>query len=119
MNATKVLVASVMFGGALASHAATLTPDDAANHVGQNATVCGVVALTNFDAAMQFWPTFFDFGKPYPHQVLTAVIFGADRAKFGTTETTLQGKRVCVSGSIREDRGKPEIILTDPRRLTQ
>jgi hypothetical protein len=104
---------------ALPSNAASLTPDDAANHVGQNATVCGVVALTNFDADTQFWPTFLDFGKPYPHQVFTAVIFGADRANFGTRETTPKGKRVCVSGTVSEDRGKPEMILNDPRQLVQ
>jgi hypothetical protein len=51
-----------------------------------------------------------DFGKPYPDQVFTAVIFGADRGRFGTT--TLQDKRVCVSGLIREDRGKPKIAST-------
>jgi hypothetical protein len=120
MNATRVLMASVMFGlSPLSSHAASLTPNEAANHIGQNATVCGVVALTNFDAGTQFWPTFLDFGKPYPDQVFGTVIYGADRAKFGTPEATLQGKRVCVSGLIREYRGKPEVILTDPRQLVQ
>jgi hypothetical protein len=64
-------------------------------------------------------PTFLDFGKPYPDQVFAAVIFGANRAKFRTPETALQGKRVCVSGSIHENRDKPEIILNDPRQLTQ
>jgi hypothetical protein len=99
MNATKVLVVSVMFGPwARASHAAPLTPADAVNHIGQNATVCGVVALTNFDAVTQFWPTVLDFGKPFPDQVFAAVIYGGDRAKFETPKTTLQRKRVCVSG---------------------
>jgi hypothetical protein len=64
-----------------------------------------VVALTNFDADLRFWPTFLDFGKPYRDQVFTAVIYGADRAKFGTPGTTFQGKRVCVSGPIREGSG--------------
>jgi hypothetical protein len=69
-----LVVASVLFGlWALASNAASLTPDDAANHIGQNTTVCGVVALTNFDTDTQFWPTFLDFGRPYPDQVFTAV----------------------------------------------
>ncbi len=27
----------------------------------------------------------------------------------------LQGKKVCVSGTIREYRGKPEIVLTKPK----
>lgn len=120
MNATRMLVASVVFGlWGLPSNAASLSPDDAANHVGQNAMVCGVVASTKFDGQVKSKPTFLDFGKPYPDQVFTAVIFGADRAKFGTPETTLHGKRVCVSGSIREYRGRPEIILSDPSQLTQ
>jgi hypothetical protein len=105
---------------AFPSNAAPLTPDDAANHhVGQTATVCGVVVLTNFDADTQFWPTFLELRKPYPDQVFTAVIYGADRNKFGRRETTLQGKRVCVTGPIREYRGKPEIILADPSQLAQ
>jgi hypothetical protein len=120
MTKAKLLAKAAAFGlWALPSNAASLAPKDAVSHIGENATVCGVVALTNFDADTQFWPTFLDFGKPYPHQVFTAVILGADRAKFGTPETTLQGKRVCASGTIREYRGKPEIILTDPRRLVQ
>jgi len=64
-------------------NAAFLTPDDAANHIGQNATVCGVVALTNFDLNTQFWSTALCFGKPFPDEIFTAVIYGADRAKFG------------------------------------
>jgi hypothetical protein len=120
MNKAKLLAAVAALGlWVLPSDAASLTPDDAGNHVGQNATVCDVVAQTNFDADTQFWPTFLDFGKPYPNQVFTAVIYGVDRAKFGTPGTTLQGKRVCVTGSVREYRGKPEIILNDPIQLTQ
>jgi hypothetical protein len=120
MNKAKLFAAAAALGlWALLSNAASLAPDDAANHVGQNATVCGVVALTNFQADTQFWPTFLDFGEPYPDQVFTAVIYGADRDKFGTQETTLQGRRVCVTGSVREYQGKPEIILTDPSQLAR
>ena len=74
-----------------------------------------MVALTNFDADTQFWPTVLDFGKPFRDQVFAAVIYGADRAKFGTIK--LRGNRVCVSGLIRDDRGKLEIILNDPSHL--
>jgi DNA/RNA endonuclease YhcR with UshA esterase domain len=42
-----------------------------------------------------------------------------DRAKFGTPETSLRGKRVCVTGQIRDYRGKPEIILNEPSQLAQ
>jgi DNA/RNA endonuclease YhcR with UshA esterase domain len=51
--------------------------------------------------------------------VFTAVIFGADRSKFGTPEASLRGKRVCVTGQIRDYRGKAEIILNDPSQLSE
>jgi hypothetical protein len=39
--------------------------------------------------------------------------------KFGTPETSLRGKRVCVTGQIGDYHGKPEIVLTDPSQLSQ
>jgi hypothetical protein len=120
MNKGQLLAAAAALGlWAFSGKAATLTPDEAANHLGQKATVCGVVAATKFDAHLDGQPTFLDFGRPYPDEVFAAVIFGADRAKFGTPEATLQGKRVCVSGSISVYQNKPAIVLNDPRQLTR
>jgi DNA/RNA endonuclease YhcR with UshA esterase domain len=42
------------------------------------------------------------------------VVYGGKRSKFGTPETSLRGKRICVTGQISDYRGKPEIVLTDP-----
>jgi DNA/RNA endonuclease YhcR with UshA esterase domain len=47
------------------------------------------------------------------------VIFGSDRAKFGTPETSLKDKHICVTGKIQEYRGVPEIIVNDPKQLGQ
>jgi len=55
----------------------------------------------------------------YPHSVFTAVIYGDHRSKFGTPETSLRGKRICVTGQISDYHGKPEIVLTDPGQLSQ
>ena len=96
-----------------------LRPEDAGAHVGETATVRGVVASAKFAANSRSQPTFLDFERSYPNAVFTAVIFGDDRPKFGTPETSLRGKRVCVTGSIRDYRGKPEIILNHPSQLTQ
>jgi len=104
---------------AVSSNAVSITPDEAASHVGQTAMVCGMVASTKYDAHLRSQPTFLDFGKTYPDEVFTAVIFGSDRAKFGTPETTFDGKRVCVTGQVRNYRGKPEIIVKDPSQLSQ
>jgi DNA/RNA endonuclease YhcR with UshA esterase domain len=99
--------------------AKTMRPDVAVGHFGEIATVCGAVTSAKYAASSPSQPTFLDFGKPYPNAVFTAVIFGDDRPKFGRPETSLWGKRVCVTGQIRDYRGKPEIILNDPSQLSQ
>ncbi len=120
MNAARLIAAAAVFGlWALPTSAATLAPGDAASHVGESATVCGVVASAKFAANSRSQPTFLDFDRPYPNPVFTAVIFGSDRSKFGTPEKSLQGTRVCVTGQIRDYRGKPEMVLRDPSQLTQ
>jgi DNA/RNA endonuclease YhcR with UshA esterase domain len=120
MRVTKPLLLSVVLGlWAFSTTAAPLSPEDAAGHVGETATVCGLVASAKFAANSCSQPTFLDLGKPYHNAVFTAVIFGDDRPKFGTPETSLRGKRICLTGQIRDYRGRPEIILNDPNQLTQ
>jgi DNA/RNA endonuclease YhcR with UshA esterase domain len=116
-NTRGVLLAALLGLVALPCAAAPLSPDEARQHVGQSATVCGTVASAHY--ALPSQTTFLNFDKPYPHQPFTAVIFRGDRSKFGTPEKLLRGKRVCVSGPIRLYRGVPEIVLDNPAQLTQ
>ena len=120
MNRARLLAASAVVGlWGFSAGAADLHPEDAVRHVGETATVCGVVASAKFEANARSKPTILDLGKAYPHAVFTAVIYGDNRSKFGTPETLLRGKRICVTGQISDYRGKPEIVLTDPSQLTQ
>ena len=102
---------------AFAARAETLTPAEAAKHAGETVTVCGVVAGAKYAAQIRGGLTFIDFDKPYPDATFTAVIFPGDRAKFGTPEKGLAGKQVCVTGKIEMFRGKPQIVLSDPKQL--
>jgi hypothetical protein len=104
---------------AVASPAAPIDPDEASKHVAQTATACGGGASTKMMPTCVRQPTFLDFGKPYPDQIFTAVIFGRDRRKFGTPKTSFREKRVCVTGRVRNYPGKPEIIRSDPSQLAQ
>jgi hypothetical protein len=96
-----------------------LTTAQAKNHVGKNATVCGVVAIAIYANSSHRQPTLICFDNYYPHQSFTAVIWGEDRSKFGTPETTLNGKEICVSGVIEEYQGKPQIVLRRKGQLTE
>jgi hypothetical protein len=120
LNAARLIAAAAVFGlWALPTSTATLAPGDAVSHIGETATVCGVVASAKFAANSRSQPTFLDFDRPYPNPVFTAVIFGSDRSKFGTPEMTLRGKRICVTGIISLYRGKAEVILRDPSQLSE
>jgi DNA/RNA endonuclease YhcR with UshA esterase domain len=102
-----------------AAVAATITPEEAAAHVGETATVCGIVASARYAERSRGEPTFLNLGRPCPDQLFTALIWGSERAKFREPERTLQGKRICVTGAIRLYRGTPEVILSDPAQLKE
>jgi len=95
----------------------SITPAEAAKHVGEAATVCGTVASAKFAATSRRQPTFLNLDRPYPQQIFTVVIWGADRPKFTPAPEALRGKRVCVTGTIQTYQGKPEIIITEPSAL--
>lgn len=101
------------------SDAATLTPAQAKNHLGENATVCGSVASATFAARTKGQPTFLNLDQPYPNPIFTVLIWGSDRPKFGQPEGSYKGKRLCVTGTIKVFRGVPEIVLTDPAQLRE
>jgi DNA/RNA endonuclease YhcR with UshA esterase domain len=114
-----LLITTCVLLGSLRALAADISPEEAPGHVGENTTVCGTVASAHYAARSKSQPTFPNLGKAYSAQILTAVIFGSDRAKFGEPEKTLQGNRICVSGMIRLYRGTAEVILNDPNQLKE
>ena len=108
---------TVLIGCSTAAQAALLKPEEAGGHLGEVATVCGIVASATYAADAPMAPTFLDLGKPYPNQIFTAVIFGNDRSKFGMPETSMRDKNVCITGEIFLYQGNPETILHDPMQL--
>ena len=105
---------------AFSAGAFSIEPTAATANVGRAATVFGLVASADYMAGTRAYPTFLTLvnpDHPNPQAALTAVIYGHDRAKFGTPETALQGQRVCVTGHIRFFRGRPEMILSAPSQL--
>jgi len=71
MNPARLFVASTVVGlWAFSANAADLRPEDAASHIGETATVCGMVASAKFEAHARSQPTLLDLGKSYPHAIL-------------------------------------------------
>jgi DNA/RNA endonuclease YhcR with UshA esterase domain len=94
-----------------------LTANEAKEHFGETATVCGAVVSARYADATKGQPTFLNLDKPYPSQVFTVVIWGDNRSKFGKPENDYNGKRICVTGKITAYAGLPEIVAEDPKQL--
>jgi len=94
----------------------TVIPDtDAAEHVGQKATVEGTVAAV---FTSNKGNTFINFGGKYPHQTFTGYV-PADSALAGggSSLAGLEGKRIKITGTIDLYKGKPEIKITSKDQL--
>jgi len=101
------------FDAALADQPATIADTDAAAHVGQVATVEGLVANVYVSSKGN---CFLNFESAYPNEVFSGVVFSSSAAQFGDL-ATYQGKRVQITGQIQLYKGKPEIILETPSQL--
>jgi len=102
----------------LVASARTLTPVEAAKHVGENATVCGVVASVHTASSSKGSPTFVNLDKPYPNQVFTVLIWGNDRGKFVPAPASWEGKQVCATGVVTLYRSVPEIVARDAGQVS-
>ena len=99
------------------SFATDLTTSEAAKHVGENATVCGVVASVHTATSSKGSPTFVNLDKAYPNQVFTILIWSSDLAKFTPAPSNWEGKRVCATGKIELYRNSTEIVAHDAGQI--
>jgi len=97
----------------------SLSAGEARQHVGERATVCGVVASARYAERRRGRPTFLNLDKPYPNQILTIVIWGENRSKFGAPESEYLDKRICVTGDVSEHHGTPETIASDQSQIKE
>jgi DNA/RNA endonuclease YhcR with UshA esterase domain len=100
------------------TYADSFTTSEAAKHVGENATVCGVVAGVHTATSSKGSPTFVNLDKPYPNQVFTILIWGSDLSKFSPAPTGWEGKRVCATGKMERYRNVPEIVARDAGQVS-
>jgi hypothetical protein len=110
---------SLLLAFSTAAQTNKITAAEAKDHVGEIRTVCGKVVSTHYASGSKGQPTFLNLDEPYPKEVFTILIWGNDRAKFGTPETKYKDAKVCVTGKITSHREKPEIIATEPSQIVQ
>ena len=92
----------------------TITPTEAARHVGQEVIVQGTVSQIATTVSLT---THINFGGLYPNHVFTATILKASQSLFTGVRAKFDGKVAQVQGTVRLYRGKPEIVIDEPGQL--
>lgn len=107
----KTLIAAVLLF-ATPAFAATYTPTEAARHVGETATVAGVVSIY----APQSGVIFIDMGGAGRTAPFSGFVNKENAAKFSGA-AAWNGKPLEITGKIELYQGKVEIVLTDPSQV--
>ena len=115
---TALLVSAAFLGLGQRSFAqGSISALDAKDHIGERQTVCGDVVGSHYAARSHGNPTFINLDKPYPNHIFTLVIWGSDRSKFGEPEQLYRDKHICVTGTITEYKGVPEMAAYGPNQV--
>jgi DNA/RNA endonuclease YhcR with UshA esterase domain len=113
-------LAGLLVGGlsiSILAQSSTVIPDtEAAQHIGQNATVEGVVVAVSTSKKGN---TFINFGGVYPNQTFTGWIPAGTPLASDASLQTLQGKKVKITGRIESYRGKAEIRVLSRDQITE
>jgi micrococcal nuclease len=92
-----------------------VSPDDAARHIGETVTICEKVYSTKIIKSNM---ALLNLGGYYPNQKITIVIRGYNRSKFPQKpEVVYKNQKVCVTGQVKEYKGKPEIEINGPTEI--
>ena len=113
------MLLSVLFCGWLvpsySAQTVTVIPaNEAAEHVGEYATVEGVVAKVFTSKSGN---TFLNIGARYPNQTFTGRVPPASPVNKSPTLSGIEGKHVKISGRIEMYKGKPEIRINAAEQL--
>ena len=110
-----VVLLAGWFSAPLEAQTATVISDtEAAQHVGQQATVEGTVVKV---FTSKNGNTFLNFGAAYPNQTFTGWIPKDSPLAGDASLSALEGRTVRITGTISLYRGKPEIKIMSKDQL--
>lgn len=92
--------------------------NEAYKYVGETKIVCGKIVSTKYLKRASGGPIFLNFGRDYPNQQMTGLIwFGRFSEYFSyKPEKFLKRKNVCVKGYISEHEGKTQMEIRTDRK---
>ena len=115
MKKTLLLIASICLWQI--SFSQTISLDSVMNYVGKEITLCAKIQSISV-SKREKKTTYINFGKPYPNQIFTVVIFEENLKNFSYIPAEqLKDKNVCLTGTIILYKDKPEIVVKNEEQI--
>jgi DNA/RNA endonuclease YhcR with UshA esterase domain len=112
-----LVLLATWLAASLEAQTATVIPDtEAAQHVGQQATVEGTVVAV---FTSKNGNTLLNFGGRYPNQTFTGWVPAGTPLASDPALRSLQGTSVKITGTVTLYKGKPEIRITSKEQIQQ
>jgi hypothetical protein len=105
-----VLALTLALLTAVPAAAGSIPASEAAQHVGETATVVGVLSGYHYSGVKR--PTFWNIDGAYPNNLFTVVIPASHVREFPNAKPLI-GRTLAITGTIELYNGKPQIVLTD------
>ena len=114
-----LLTMLLLAAGAITNAQTTIGLEDLASHIGDSVEVKGKIFGVKYLESARNAPTFINVGGAYPNQLLTVVIWGDVRKKLGFVpeDKKFLGGMALVTGRVELYKGKPQIVITDPKQF--
>ncbi|RWU09979.1 hypothetical protein [Pedobacter chitinilyticus] len=112
----KKLIVTLALGFAfmVAKSQTTVSIKEVVNHVGKEVTLCDSV----YSARSLENLSLLNLGGKFPKEVITVVVFKADRSKFEKEPVELfENKRICVTGKVTLFKDKLQLVVNDPKQI--
>jgi len=104
----------LLSAGYMAQSQTMVLAKDAAQYVGKTVTICDSVYSTKALEKL----TLINLGGAFPKELVTVVINKEDLGKFTSEPSSMYiGNNICVTGLVTEFKGKPQIVITDPKQI--
>ena len=97
----------------------TIEVKEAYKYVGETKIVCGRIVSTKYLMRSSGGPIFLNFGRDYPNQQMTGLIWFGRFADYFSykPEKKLKRKTVCVKGLISEHEGKTQMEIRTEQQI--
>ena len=114
----KPLLLPFLLATIVCCQAAPILPEEAKNHIGEDASVRGLVEQVSVSKKGH---AFLNFGDHYPKQIFTGFVPAQNVVSVGGEEflRSLADNVVTISGKIELYKGKPEIVISSAAQIVK